>query len=61
MRQNWYCVTDLPSRDKAPASKPLGLIREHDEMTPTAPPRAAEIIIDPHDPSRYWDYFGGTD
>lgn len=60
MRQNWYCVTDLPNQAEAPASKPLGLIREDDEMVLAATPRAAQIV-DPHDPSKYWDYFGGTD
>jgi hypothetical protein len=28
---------------------------------PAATSRAAEIAVDPHDPSKYWDYFGGTD
>lgn len=61
MRHNWYCVTDLPNRDEAPASKPLGLIRENDELVPAATPRTAGFAADPHDPSKYWDYFGGTD
>jgi len=61
MRHNWYCVTDLPNRDEAPASKPLGLNRQNDELMPAATPRAAKVTVDPHDPSKYWDYFGGTD
>lgn len=59
MRHDWYCVTDLPNSDEAPASKPLGLTREDDEMVPTAIP--AQIVVNPYDPTRYWDYFGGTD
>lgn len=58
MRHNWYCVTDLPSREDAPATKPLGLIRENDDLATTG---RAEIVVNPHDPSKCWDYFGGTD
>jgi hypothetical protein len=61
MRNGWYCLTDLPNRDEAPASKPFGLARDDDELVLSARARGSETIVDPHDPSRYWDYFGGTD
>ena len=58
MQHNWYCVTELPNRAEAPASKPMGLIRENDDLATT---RSAEAAVNPHNPFRYWDYFSGTD
>lgn len=61
MRHNWYCVTDLPNREEAPAAKPSGLIRENDEFVLATNTRAVESVVNPYDPSKYWDFFGGTD
>ncbi len=58
MRHNWYCVTELPNREEAPASKPMGLVRESNDLATTG---SAEMVVNPHDPSKYWDYFGSTD
>lgn len=61
MRHSWHCIMDLPNRGEAPVTKPCGLIRQDDEMTLAATPHTSEITVDPYNPSKYWDYFGGTD